>query len=256
MGLDECIERSYDGLPVDSRDCDRVIDCLFEIFNAKPDFRTWRERDIKVLSKVGHHAVRVAGERFTVPVLVQLFEANVEGATRADQTREREDNGHLTLAGHLHTYAADVAKLLYKRTDNQKYLEAAYTHRLQAGHKTQTRDPGYASHCYSFAAEYARELWNKTKDHRWAIRDYQSNMLVVAYTTAERHMALSYLRAANAAEEVWKCVHQKIWLQRAVQAYHEFLTTFDLAREPDLTRLYHAAERSHRELSGVLKSQR
>ncbi len=258
MGLDECIERSYDGLPVGSRDSDRVIDRLFEILNAKPDFRTWRERDIKVLTKVGHHAVRASVERFTVPVLLQLFEVNVEGATRADQRGKRQDTGHLILAGHLHTYAADVAKLLYERTDNQKYLEAAYTHRLQAGHKTQTRDPVYASHSYSFAAEYAFLLWKKTQDHNWAVRAYQSNMLVVNYTKkdGQRHKAFAYLKAGESSEEVWKATHEKIWLRRSVDAYDKFLETFDLAREPGLTSLYERIQREHQALSALLKSQR
>ncbi|HIG95579.1 TPA: hypothetical protein HA249_01665 [Candidatus Woesearchaeota archaeon] len=255
MGLDECIERCYDGLPADSHERDHVIDLLFEILETTADFQGWSPTDIKKLTKVGHHALSAVRERFTVPLLTKLYAANVDGATRSDRTREHQDHHGVVLEAHLHTYAADTAKLLYDITGRQQYLEAAYTHRLQAGHKTQSVESFHASHSYSFAAEYARELWNKTKDVNWAVRCYQSNWLVVVYASDQRHKAFAYLHAGEISEKLWNTTHQRSWLSRSVENYNGFLEFFDLASERQLTGLYRHAQRQHRKLSGLLRSQ-
>lgn len=175
-------------------------------------------------------------------LLEKVFQFNNEGIQIIEENYTQ--NYPLNLKSHFFAYEGDVAKALFKKTQDVTWAKEWYKDYKTSADISIITDPKHAAYAYGFAGDAAKTLFETTREVGWAKKWYEATNLSANMTKGldSRHSAFLSGIAGNAATTVYKETRQRKWYNRAIQSYRNLLEYYDLNPNSELQSLANYAE--------------
>lgn len=205
---------------------------------------------IKTITKVATN-IHKSDPQCLENYLERVYQYHAEGIEKIEENYPEKSAKIEKNETHLHGHAGDIARKLFKKTNDPSWLDKSHCHLVLAAQQSEGTDQVYSSASYCSASKSALMMFKTINDAYWLEQAYKlrSKAAELAKDFDPKHHAHCYLFLGEIAQELYAANKDITWAKKAYSAnlmaielfekYDPYIVSKKHANAGDLAKLFY-----------------